>query len=173
MLDPASAFDPLKAYTERPDDIGKRFWCQSLGAWCVIIKNLGATDIAAKNACIASTTDSTSGGARISGTGGAEGNFAGIRPLAADSIAQNEYGAIIVAGPASVVCNGTALVAEKPVITGTTAGGVQRAPSGTPADLAAVDTRTIALNNIIGYAQATVADTATGIINIRNGASVY
>lgn len=133
--------DPLAVYTTAPIAVGKRFWIDAYNGtnyrgWFVLVKNLGVTAVTGGQLMVANTTDKTTnfGGARLSGTAGAENNIVGHRVVGATSLPQNSFGAVLVegnltgaAGVSGAVVAGTDITADgQPVISGTTAGDVQQ-----------------------------------------------
>lgn len=131
-------FNIERSYSSAFVPLGVRYFDPVNGNWVAFLKNLGATTVTPGMTTVATTTDRNTGGCRASGTGIAEGNFAGVRPNntpaqpvggTIDSVLQNEFAAFIVNGPCKQILIDAAVdvtAAEQPMITGSVAGKARR-----------------------------------------------
>lgn len=181
-----NVLDPQAAYSTFPGvAVGQRIWIGAYNGvayngWFVLVKQLGATAVTAGQLMVANTTDKTTnyGGARLSGTAGAENNIVGHRVVGAASLPQNSWGLVLkkgpltgVAGTSGAVVAGTDITADgQPVISGTTAGDVQLFTVRTDTTAhAAAD----ALNATAVYAIAGGASSSTFVNLWLTGIGVY
>lgn len=171
--------DPLITYTDKSSlaPLGERVWNDVYKCWMVAVANFGASIISAGMCCVASTTDRNSGGVHLSGAGGGETQFAGIRPNGAADIAAAvgsvyQYGYIICGGPALqalAIAGATVTGPELPLTTGTTAGKLMYS-AGSNASAATVFTALGLSYGIFGYSQAAEAAAKVDINIVK---SVY
>lgn len=145
--------------------LGVPVWSTKLSAWVAFVKNAGATSLVAGDICLATGTDAGLGQVRISGTAGGELMFAGVRPAGSATLTQNQFGYIIVEGPAAGVNVGGTDVsaANMAVVSGTTAGYIQ-AYSGANTNATTDYTALLLTQGIFGYSTAASAASVAPII---------
>ncbi len=107
--------------------VGKLEYDPAYQAFFRLVKQTGATALAAKMVAVSEGTGKSAWSLELAAATDALQNFAGVRVTGATDLAQNEYGWVQVGGNATFLhSGGTATVADEGVVTsGTVAGKVE------------------------------------------------